>query len=190
MKLLRVLQEREVRPVGATAAVSIDVRIVAASHRNLAEMVAAGTFRQDLYYRLKVITVDVPPLRARSEEILPLARHFIARTCAAYKLPMRILSPQVAGVLTRHDWPGNVRELEHAMEHAVVLSGDDPKLLIEHLPAELRDHAAVPLARLLDDSVPLEEIERRYTMMRAGAQPRQPKRHRPRAGHRHQHAVA
>jgi two-component system response regulator HydG len=102
VKLLRVLQEREVRPVGATAAVSVDVRVVAATHRDLVEMVAQGSFRQDLYYRLKVITVDVPPLRARPEEILPLARHFIAKTCARYGLPPRLLSSEVAGALTDH----------------------------------------------------------------------------------------
>ncbi len=165
VKLLRVLQEREVRPVGATAAVSVDVRVVAATHRDLVEMVAQGSFRQDLYYRLKVITVDVPPLRARPEEILPLARHFIAKTCARYGLAPRLLSSEVAGALTDHRWPGNVRELEHAIEHAVVLAGDQPKLAVEHLPAELRAGAEAPLARLLDDSVSLGEIERRYTLI-------------------------
>ena len=165
VKLLRVLQEREVRPVGATASTAIDVRVVAATHRNLAEMVAQGTFRQDLYYRLKVVTVDVPALRDRKEEILPLARHFITKTCTAYRLPARVLSSEAANALTRYRWPGNVRELEHAIEHAVVLAGEQTKLLVEHLPVELRAHAESPVVRLLDDSVPLEEIERRYTMM-------------------------
>ncbi|MBK7078119.1 MAG: sigma 54-interacting transcriptional regulator [Myxococcales bacterium] len=165
VKLLRVLQEREVRPVGATATTPIDVRIVAATHRDLAAMVADGRFRQDLYYRLKVVTVEVPPLRERKEEILPLARHFIERTCAAYKLPARLLSPEAAALLTQHPWPGNVRELEHAIEHAIVVAGGDGKLAVEHLPSELRAGAAAPVARLLDAAVPLEEIERRYTLL-------------------------
>ena len=165
VKLLRVLQEREVRPVGATASIAIDVRIVAATHRNLADMVAAGTFRQDLYYRLKVVSVEVPPLRERTEEILPLARHFCERTSAAYKLPPRLLSPEVAALLMRHAWPGNVRELEHAIEHAVVLAGADGKLAVEHLPTELRAVAEAPVARLLDADLPLAEIERRYTLL-------------------------
>ena len=114
---------------------------------------------------LKVMTEEAPTLRDRKEEILPLARHFIARTCAAYKLAPRTMSSDVAAVLVRHAWPGNVRELEHAIEHAVVLAGDLPKLAVEHLPAELRAGAEAPLARLLDDSVSLGEIERRYTLI-------------------------
>jgi len=165
VKLLRVLQEREVRPVGATESRPIDIRVVAATHRNLAEMVSAGSFRQDLYYRLKVVTVDVPPLRDRKEDILPLARHFISKTCSAYRLAPKLLSPSVANLLTRHSWPGNVRELENAIEHAVVLSGDESKPGLEHLPAELRDPHAVPVVRLLDEDVSLEELERRYTLV-------------------------
>jgi DNA-binding NtrC family response regulator len=165
VKLLRVLQEREVRPVGATASRAVDVRVVAATHRNLAEMVAAGSFRQDLYYRLKVITIDVPPLRERKEDILPLARHFIGKVCSSYRLPAKLLSPSVANLLTRHAWPGNVRELENAMEHAVVLSSDEPKLELDHLPAELREGGVAPVARMLDDDLSLEELERRYTLV-------------------------
>ncbi len=164
VKLLRVLQEREVRPVGATASTAIDVRVVAATHRRLTDEVAAGRFRQDLYYRLKVVPVEVPPLRERREEILPLARHFLAKTCAAYKLPTRLLSPEVAAVLTAYRWPGNVRELEHAIEHAVVVAGDDGKLTVAHLPAELRDQAADPAAALTSSELTLAELERRYTL--------------------------
>jgi two-component system response regulator HydG len=165
VKLLRVLQEREVRPVGATASTAIDVRVVAATHRRLADEVAAGRFRQDLYYRLKVVPVEVPPLRERREEILPLARHFLAKTCAAYKLPTRLLSPEVAAVLTSYPWPGNVRELEHAIEHAVVVAGDDGKLAVAHLPAELRERGADPAAALTAGELTLAELERRYTLV-------------------------
>ncbi len=164
VKLLRVLQEREVRPVGATVSSPVDVRVVAATNRNLTEMIAAGTFRNDLYYRLKVVNVDVPPLRQRREDILPLARHFVAKTCAAYRIGAKALSPEVASLLASHPWPGNVRELENAIEHGVVLAGDEPKLLLEHLPPELRGEGAPPVARMLDDNMPLEELERRYTL--------------------------
>ena len=165
VKLLRVLQEREVRPVGATASVPVDVRVVAATNRNLTEMVAAGAFRQDLYYRLKVVTIEVPPLRQRKEDILPLARHFVAKTCAAYRIVPKALSPEVASLLSSHPWPGNVRELEHAIEHALVIAGEAPKLLLEHLPVELRSVGVAPIERLLDQTVSLEELERRYTLL-------------------------
>ena len=103
-------------------------------------------------------------MRARREDVLPLARHFVARTCQRYGLPTKQLSAEAAAHLTRHTWPGNVRELEHAIEHAVVLAGDGPRLLAEHLPAELREDAPASLERLLDDTIPLEELERRYTL--------------------------
>jgi two-component system, NtrC family, response regulator HydG len=165
VKLLRVLQEREVRPVGATASAPVDVRVLAATNRNLAEMVAAGGFRSDLYYRLKVVNIDVPPLRQRKEDILPLARYFVGKTCASYRIGAKALSAEVASLLTAHEWPGNVRELENAVEHGVVLAGEHPKLLLEHLPAELRSDGAVSVTRLLDEMVSLEELERRYTLL-------------------------
>ena len=166
VKLLRVLQEREVRPVGATASQAIDVRIVAATHRDLAEMVAAGTFRQDLYYRLKVVSVEVPPLRARPEEILPLARHFCERTSAAYKLPPRLMSPEVAALLVRHAWPGNVRELEHALERAVVLAPgpilDAASLGLTPAALGLAPAPATAAGLLLPHDLALDDVERRY----------------------------
>ncbi|MCB9559786.1 MAG: sigma 54-interacting transcriptional regulator [Kofleriaceae bacterium] len=165
VKLLRVLQEREVRPVGATASVPVDVRVVAATHRNLADMVAAGEFRHDLYYRLKVISVDVPPLRQRKEDVLPLARQFVIKTCARYRIATKTLSAAAAAAINAHDWPGNVRELEHAIEHAVVMAGDAAKISPEHLPAELEPGGATSTARLLDETLTLEELERRYTLM-------------------------
>ncbi len=165
VKLLRVLQEREVRPVGGNGSIKVDVRVVAATNRNLVEMVASGSFRQDLYYRLKVVHVAVPPLRERREDILPLARWFVERTSAGYGIPTRPLSPDAAHVLVHHPWPGNVRELENAIEHAMVLAGDAAKLTLEHLPAELSGAGPVALAQLLSQTVSLDELERRYTLL-------------------------
>ena len=165
VKLLRVLQEREVRPVGATASIKVGARVVAATNRNLTEMVAAGSFRQDLYYRLKVVHVAVPPLRERREDILVLARTFVERASAAYGIPARPLSPDAAHLLVHHAWPGNVRELENAIEHAMVLAGDAPKLTLEHLPAELSGTGPVAISQLLAQTVSLEELERRYILL-------------------------
>ncbi len=164
-KLLRVLQEREVRPVGATASLPVDVRVVAATNRHVAEMVADNRFRQDLYYRLDVIRIEVPPLRARRDDVLPLARHFIDAICAAHATKPKTLSPEVANLLTLHDWPGNVRELENAIEHAIVLAGPSAKLQPEHLPAVFASGRRNPVAALIDDTMSLHELERRYTLV-------------------------
>jgi transcriptional regulator with PAS, ATPase and Fis domain len=120
-KLLRVLQERTVRPVGDTRSHPVDVRVICATNRNLEEMVHAGTFRQDLYYRLNVVAITVPPVRQRLEDVIPLARHFLDIQAALYQEPIRMLSPEARQILRDHDWPGNVRELANAMEHAHVL---------------------------------------------------------------------
>ncbi|MEZ4363066.1 MAG: sigma 54-interacting transcriptional regulator [Kofleriaceae bacterium] len=166
VKLLRVLQEREVRPIGSTSAIPFDVRIVAATNRDLAAMVEAGTFRQDLYYRLHVVHLHVPPLRERREDVLPLARWFAERTSKTYGVPVREISAATATLLAMHPWPGNVRELENAIEHAVALAGDALKLLPEHLPATLREDPAVDeLTRLMQQPLTLEELERQYTLM-------------------------
>ena len=120
-KLLRVLQEREVLPVGADAAVPVDVRIVAATHRDLAAEVAAGAFREDLYYRLAVIPITVPPLRDRPADVLPLARQFLARSAAELGAPLTGWTEAVERWLITHRWPGNVRELENVMTRAAAL---------------------------------------------------------------------
>ena len=117
-KLLRVLQEREIRRVGGTKDIPVDVRVIAAANLNLEEAVVKGTFRSDLYYRFAVITLDIPPLRKRPEDILPLARHFISEEMkGARALPG--ITPEAESVLESYDWPGNVRELENAIRHAV-----------------------------------------------------------------------
>ncbi|HEX7597341.1 MAG TPA: sigma 54-interacting transcriptional regulator, partial [Polyangia bacterium] len=122
VKLLRVLQEREIRRVGETRQRKIDVRILAATNRDLAEAMKKGSFREDLYYRLRVIEIAIPPLRERKEDILPLARFFADRLRAKLKLPNLRLAAGCIDTLTAYPWPGNVRELENAIEHAAVLS--------------------------------------------------------------------
>jgi transcriptional regulator with GAF, ATPase, and Fis domain len=132
-KLLRVLQEREFERVGGTRAVHIDVRVIAATNRNLAESVKAGIFRQDLYYRLNVVSIEMPPLRQRREDIPLLAAYFAARSGERSKRHVRGVSPEARACLTNYEWPGNVRELENSIERAVVL-GSSEFILPEDLP--------------------------------------------------------
>ena len=138
-KLLRVLQTREVLPVGGSRARAVDVRVVAATNRDLRAEVAAGRFREDLYFRLAVIPIRLPPLRERPEDILPLARHFLARWSAELGRRFAGWTPEVEAWLLGHGWPGNVRELENLVERAAVLARDDrislEDLLIEASPA-------------------------------------------------------
>ena len=121
-KLLRILQEEIVTPLGSIKSYPVDVRVVCASSRNLAQMVKEGTFRSDLYYRLNVITLEIPPLRQRREDILPLAEFFLASQSAFYNEPPKVLNDEVKSLLLRYSWPGNVRELANAIERAYVLT--------------------------------------------------------------------
>ena len=123
-KLLRALQEGEVRPVGEDRTYKVDVRIIAATNRDLAAQVAAGRFREDLLYRLKVVTLQVPPLRERPEDIPVLARHFLSRAARRFGVAPARLTPELIARLAAYSWPGNVRELENALESAVALSAD------------------------------------------------------------------
>ena len=134
VKLLRALQEGEVRRVGDNASRPVDVRIVAATARDLEGEVAAGRFRADLFYRLNVVRLHLPPLRERGDDVLELARHFIDRYNRRLGLAIEGLSPSAARALMLHTWPGNVRELENAIERAMVLA-DGPRIEAEHLPA-------------------------------------------------------
>jgi transcriptional regulator with PAS, ATPase and Fis domain len=158
-KLLRVLQERAFERVGGTRTISVDVRILAATNRDLAKALKGGQFREDLYYRLNVVPILVPPLRRRPEDILPLAAHFLQRFGARYGKVVPGLSPEAAALLRRYSWPGNVRELEHAIERAVILW---ERGVIR--PEEL----AVDLMAVASDGLPdqelmtLEELEREY----------------------------
>lgn len=143
-KLLRVLQEGEVRPLGEDRAFAVNVRILAATHRNLLDLVQAGRFREDLYYRLKVVTLEVPPLRARRDDIPALGRYFLQRVSERFGTgPLRVPT-ELFERLKAHDWPGNVRELENTIEALVALSVDG-ELELSQLPApvEVESKAAV-----------------------------------------------
>lgn len=156
-KLLRVIQERCVTPVGDTRAVPVDVRIVAATHRDLAAMVREGTFREDLYFRLNVVVTTLPPLRERAEDILPLATHFLQKQAELYDEPMRQLSPEAARALEQYSWPGNVRELANAMESAHVLARAE---VIELADLPVRLQSPQPAAAGAPELC-LTELERR-----------------------------
>ena len=137
VKLLRTLQSGEVKPVGSDTVKNVDVRVVAATNVDLKAAIAAGTFRQDLFYRLNVIAVRLPSLRERGDDILLLAHHFIQKHAKLAGRPATHLSHEAAVLLQRYDWPGNVRELEHAIEHAVVLS-ESETIHPRSLPAEVQ----------------------------------------------------
>lgn len=155
VRLLRALQEREITRVGETQPRAINVRVVTATHRHLNERVAEGEFRQDLYYRLAVVEIHVPPLRERRDDILPLARLFLEETAERYGEDTPRLTPEVADQLLRYDWPGNVRELQNAMERAVVL-GAGAILTERLLPEPIRPPSA---AVALDTRLTLAELE-------------------------------
>ncbi|HWU87902.1 MAG TPA: sigma-54 dependent transcriptional regulator [Kofleriaceae bacterium] len=137
-KLLRVIAKGEVRRVGASAATRVDVRVIAATHRNLEQAVAAGRFRADLYFRLAVVVVRVPPLRLRPEDVPVLARHFIAHM-ASEEQARAVLTPSVNAALVAHDWPGNVRELRNVVERLLAV-GDLAGALARDVPADFENY--------------------------------------------------
>ncbi len=139
VKLLRVLQEREIERLGSNTPIPIDVRLVAATNRNLEEAVELGAFREDLYYRLQVVRIHLPPLRERREDIPLLANHFLKKFAEENGRVLREISPEAIEILQSACWKGNVRELENVMESAVVLAPPDAEILLpEHLPSRLR----------------------------------------------------
>ena len=121
-KVLRALQEGSVEPVGGGGTVDTDVRVIAATNKDLTEEIKAGRFREDLYFRLAVVPLSIPPLRERQDELIPMAEAFIARIAKAYKKPAKPISKEARGTLLKHDWPGNVRELKNLMERAMILA--------------------------------------------------------------------
>lgn len=156
-KLLRVIQERCVVPVGETRPRPVNVRFICATHRDLRQMVREGTFREDLYFRLNVIVLNVPPLRERPCDIVPLARHFVKQQAELYDEPVKQISDEAASLLQSYGWPGNVRELANAMEHAYVLSSTGT---IE--PADLPDRLrAVDASDVVASELRLVDVERR-----------------------------
>jgi DNA-binding NtrC family response regulator len=161
VKLLRALQEREVRRVGENRSRPIDVRVIAATNRDLQAEIHAARFRQDLYYRLRVVEIRVPPLRERRDDILPLARTFLAEAAARVGSKITGLTPRGAQQLVRHSWPGNVRELENAIERAVVLAKGE-RIDVEDLPDEIS--LATPVAGPDPGVKPLAEVERDYIL--------------------------
>ncbi len=163
-KLLRALQERKVRPVGSNQEIAFDIRLVSASNRDLEQEVTASNFREDLFYRVNVVTVELPPLRARASDVLLLAHHFVRRFAAALGKEELKLSPSAAEKLVKYDWPGNVRELENCLERAVAFARFD-QLTIEDLPERIRAYRADSYVASANDAtevMPFERVEERY----------------------------
>ncbi len=163
-KLLRALQERRVRPLGGDGEITVDARIVAATNRDLESAVAERAFREDLYYRINVIHIELPPLRARGGDTLLLAQHFLQRCASAAGKRIRGISPAAADRLVGYAWPGNVRELQNCIERSVALAQFDD-IVVEDLPEKIRTyhHSHVVVAgQDPSELVSMEELERRY----------------------------
>jgi DNA-binding NtrC family response regulator len=162
VKLLRVLQHREVIPVGATEPIAIDTRLIAATNRNLEEEITRGNFRSDLYYRLNVIAIEIPPLRQRRDDIPLLAESFLEEIAKKRNEPKKNLTPEAAEQMQEYSWPGNVRELENAIERAVILASNGT-IQPSALPDKLRLRKSEPLmAERTTKNPSLEAIERAY----------------------------
>ena len=170
VKLLRVIQEGTFLPVGATEPRKVDVRILAATNRDLKDMVEKGTFREDLYYRINVINITVPPLRDRKEDILILCEHFLAKSAAEKQIKPKLLTKRALEKIFDYPWPGNIRELENEMERVTVLAGAEGKITVDMLSARIREFGernkvqGVRIQGKLRDA--LEELERE--MIREG----------------------
>jgi DNA-binding NtrC family response regulator len=159
-KILRVLQEREIERVGGSGAISVDVRLIAATHRDLEADVKAGRFREDLYYRLAVVSLHLPALRERGEDLRMLAEHYLAHYAREYRRPVHAISKEAMAILRAYSWPGNIRQLRNVIESAV-LHADGSVLLPAHLPID----ALQPRTNTLQDTaslVTLSELERRH----------------------------
>ena len=164
VKLLRVLQEREVIPVGATEPVRVDARIIAATNRDLEEEMRAGRFRSDLFYRLNVIAIHLPPLRSRKDDIPVLAEAFLKRIAGERQAEKKSIGAEAMEAITAYDWPGNVRELENALERAATLTKAG-EISVASLPARVTERRAAPLVSERAPANPaLEVIERAYIM--------------------------
>ena len=144
VKLLRALSERTIERVGSNAPIKVDVRVIAATNKNLAALVAKGDFREDLYFRLNVVRIPMPPLRERAEDIVLLAGNFLREFAEENGRPVKPLSDRAMDALRRHPWPGNVRELRTAIEHGVVMS-NDPVIDLQHLPSSLSSPSPAPI---------------------------------------------
>ena len=161
-KILRALQEKEIRRLGGNESIPVDVRVLAATNRDLEEMMKAGTFREDLYYRLNILPIVLPPLRERREEIPIIAERFVKRVAAEHGKPITEIDPEALRVLLRYDWPGNVRELESILERAVLLT-ENESIQPEDLPAQLvqaRSPAEVIGVEIPPEGIDIEQVER------------------------------
>ena len=163
VKLLRVLQERKIRPVGGDQEVTVEVRVLTSTNRDLETEVHEKRFREDLFYRINVVQIAVPPLRDRAGDVLALAQHFINQIAVRTAKPVRGLSAKAARLLMNHDWPGNVRELENCMERAVALCRLD-EITADDLPAKVQEHGSSTIDLTADAPrlLTIEEMERRY----------------------------
>jgi two-component system, NtrC family, response regulator HydG len=163
-KLLRVLQERQVRPVGGSAVVPVNCRIIAATNRELESEVEEQRFREDLYYRLNVVQIHIPPLRARGNDVLVLAQHFVRKFAERLGKAVTSLSSEAAKKLLEYDWPGNVRQLENSIERAVTLTAFE-QITVEDLPERISRYEAsrLTLGELESEhELTLDELEKRY----------------------------
>ena len=160
-KLLRVLQDREIRRVGGKESIRIDVRIVTATNKDLEKEVERGNFREDLFYRLNIVSIDLPPLRERREDIVPLVEFYLQKFSAEFGRPVRTVSPDAMRLLVQHPWPGNVRQLAAVMERAVLLS-DGAELTRDEIAGRLQGRRPVDLQKfeLPDDGLDFEALEK------------------------------
>jgi len=165
-KLLRVLELKTYRRVGGHEDISVDVRVIAATHRDLQKLVGEGRFREDLFYRLNVVSVEMPPLRERLDDLEPLAGHFLRQFCADFALPPVRLHPDVLLAFRQYPWPGNVRELRNVIEHVLLVELEGDVVQLEHLPPEIRSHAPGVAGAIHttpfppDVVVPMAEVEK------------------------------
>ncbi|RPI48370.1 MAG: hypothetical protein EHM55_25690, partial [Acidobacteria bacterium] len=169
-KILRVLQEHEFERLGGTRTQKVDVRLIAATNRDLASMVATGAFREDLYYRLNVVSVEMPPLRERKEDITPLAMFFVKKFAGELKKKIDGIDPEAQKMLLRYNWPGNIRELENSVERAILMTegqfiaSDDLRLGEAATAGTTGPREPSALVKIPPSGVPLEEIERSALM--------------------------
>jgi DNA-binding NtrC family response regulator len=172
VKLLRVLEERQVMRVGGSELIDVDFRLIAATNRDLEKEVSDGRFREDLYYRLKVVTLRIPPLRERPSDIPPLLEHFLVQFCQEHGKPPKTLSAEALELLSRYSWPGNVRELKNVMESVVVFH-QDGEVTLNDLPPEIRDSSTLstsgtPVQSVVGEPRTMADIERQAILETLG----------------------
>jgi len=162
-KLLRFLQEYEIKRVGGQENIKVDVRVIAATNQLLEPLIKSGNFREDLFDRLNVVAISLPPLRERKEDIPLLLIHFLQKSSEENQKPISYISPEALDILTQYSWPGNVRELRHTIERAVVLS-TQPVILPEDLPKKIFEEVKGREVQFPEELLPLKEIERSYVL--------------------------